>query len=70
MDMINEKSLQTDALYDLFLVGKKVHDIIENRSDDFIGCETYVSELNMLVIESARNLTDDQKTKFFCFSIN
>ena len=40
MDMINEKSLQTDALYDLFLVGKTVHEVIENRSDDFIGCET------------------------------
>ena len=29
--------------------------------DDFIGCETYVSKLNMLVIESASNLTDDHK---------
>ena len=64
MDMINEKSRQTDALYDLFLVGKKVHEVIENCSDDFIGCETYISELNMLVIESASNLTDHLKTKF------
>ena len=64
MEMISEKSLQTYVLYDFFSVGKKVHEVIEIRSDDFIGCEAYVSELNLLVIKSASNLTDNQKSKF------
>ena len=62
--MIFEKLLQNEVLYDLYLVGKKVYDVIENCCENFIGCEAYISELNLLIIESSSNLTDDQKSKF------
>ena len=63
MEMFYEKieMVQTEVLFDLFLVGKKVYETI-NGPEDFIGCLPYVSELNLL-IESINGTKFNRRSK-------
>ena len=61
--MINEKSFESKLLYDIYLAGKKVFELLENSSEDFTRVEASVLEINSLIIkcDNERNLMDNQK---------